>query len=105
MPKVTLLREPFQDYTMYLGRKEFRFVGGEGKEVPVAVALECQRRNDIATDPLFQVEDVPCVYQSDDPATVAACKQNVAGAPYQKILVDEKWLSIVKSEDARATAS
>lgn len=60
-PKATLLRSEWSDYTLVFGKKKFRFVGGEARAVPTAIALALRRiKNDDGT-PLFKVEDMPLI--------------------------------------------
>jgi len=59
-PKATLLRPGWCDYTLIFGRKKFRFVGGEARVVPTAVALALRRKKDVK-GLLFKIEDMPII--------------------------------------------
>jgi len=74
MPKVTLLKAPYQNYLVPVGNRTIEFFGGEKKPCPVHVALRLQRlKND--DGPMFLVEDMPKIVSEG---------QNVNGEPYQQ---------------------
>lgn len=72
MPKVTLLRDPWQNYILMFGKRQFRFDGGKSRDVPVAVALACKSKLNAKGKALFMVEELTNVI----PATNVT-KQNV----------------------------
>ncbi len=62
MPKVQLLGQPWQTYTLFYRMTSFLFRGGEPREVPVAIAMELQKKSRKGK-PLFLVEDMPVVVE------------------------------------------
>lgn len=91
MPKVTLLAEPWADYTFNYGKGEFSFEGGKPKnDVPVAVALKLQKKMKKNGTPLFKVEKLPRIVKRKEAAPVvpqlATEKQNAAlGEPQLRL--------------------
>lgn len=61
MPKATLNSHPSNNYTLLFGRVKYFFQGGKPQEVPVAVALHCQKLTDRKDDPMFTVTDMDTV--------------------------------------------
>ncbi len=59
MPKVTLLADEWESYSMAFGKRMFEFHGGQPVDVPVAVALEAKKRVTREKQPLFRVEELP----------------------------------------------
>jgi hypothetical protein len=66
MPKVTLNAHPTNNRTILFGRVKYFFRGGDPQEVPVAVALHCQKMTDRKGDPMFTVTDLDTVIVSDE---------------------------------------
>jgi hypothetical protein len=60
-PKATLLQSEWSDYTLVFGKKRFRFVGGEARAVPTAVALALRRIEKRDGTPMFKIEDMPVI--------------------------------------------
>lgn len=73
MPKVTLQGRPGATYTLAFGTKMFKFVEGAPVDVPVAVALELQKRT-FKGKSVFVVEELPTIVER-------APVQNVNSAP------------------------
>ena len=67
MPKVTLLRPENKDYTMVRGSTMLKFIGGQSKDVSVAVALTAKKITE-KDRPLFKIEDVPELVKSENQA-------------------------------------
>jgi len=63
MPKVTLLRPETKDYTIVRGTTSITFIGGQPKDVSVAVALTAKKILAKGKS-LFKIEDVPELIQS-----------------------------------------
>lgn len=61
MPKVTLNTHSANNYTLLFGRVKYFFRGQQPQEVPVAVALHCQKMTDRKGDPMFTVTDMDTV--------------------------------------------
>jgi hypothetical protein len=81
VPKVTLINSDHQDYHLIFGRQVYRFKGGKPKEVPVAVALEAQKKIGRGGVILFQVDDLPEIVS---PNSSGEAGQNVAAmVPHQ----------------------
>lgn len=59
MPKVTLLGKIGSSYTIIIIGGSYTFTVGKAVEVPVAVALEAQKKLNRRKGPLFLVEDLP----------------------------------------------
>jgi hypothetical protein len=74
MPKVTLLAEPWQNYCVPFGKREFLFVGGKPTAVPPAVAIFCKKKRNEAGEPVFSVEGLDEVIVKPEPSSP---KQNV----------------------------
>jgi len=69
MPKVTLLKEQWSSYSLAFGKGMFSFQGGETvNDVPVAVALELQKRKDQDGSPLFKVSGLPRIVEVEESA-------------------------------------
>lgn len=66
MPKVTLNAHPANNYTLLFGRVKYFFRGGVPHEVPVAVALHCQKMADRKGDPMFTITDLDTVIVADE---------------------------------------
>lgn len=93
-PKATLLRSGWCDYTLIFGKKKFRFVGGEARVVPTAVALALRRKKLRDGSPMFKIEDMPTIVtpaKRDFPKIVpppVAEKQNELGTFKQGSLLE-----------------
>jgi len=87
LPKVTLRRKPWEDYSFSFGKSMFVFRGGVAQQVPVAVALELKKRKNESGEPLFDVSGMPVVpVQSVPVQALAQSKesQNVHGTKVKK---------------------
>ena len=58
MKQVTLLRKPYQQYLLGVGKKMFRFEGGQPVEVPDEVAHLCLTKTNNKGKPLFEVQEI-----------------------------------------------
>ena len=63
MPKVTLLAEPWTNYTLIHGMASYEFHGGEPLDVPVHAALICSKKRDQKGNCLFKIDDMPEVVE------------------------------------------
>lgn len=57
MPQVTLLMDPWDEYSLITGRRTLRFVGGESRTVSSEIAQRLSTYRRVDGSPLFQVED------------------------------------------------
>lgn len=73
MPKVTLLAEPWQNYTVPMGKRIFTFEGQKARDVPTAVALFCANKKDEKGKKIFKVTGLNNIVTPASPAP----KQNV----------------------------
>jgi len=64
MPEVTLLKPANCDWTLYKGRHAIKFIGGEPKRVPPAIALSCKRVKE-AGQPIVRIADMPQVVKRE----------------------------------------
>jgi hypothetical protein len=80
MPKVTLLMEPYQDYTVAHAGGTTQFFGEKPRRCSVSVALRCKGMKKPDGSPLFKVEDMPTIVETKAKTE----KQNVDGKPLQQ---------------------
>jgi len=81
MPKATLLRPEHATFSFAFGRTSYTFHGDQAREVPVAVALELQKKKDRKGKGLFRIEELPTIVSESDGALKA--EQNVRGKSHQ----------------------
>lgn len=78
MPKATLLKPDYIDYTLIYGNRSYSFIGGKQVSVSVVVAEELKKRVDDKKKPLFKVIDnLPPMATA--PIVTIVAQQNVIG--------------------------
>ncbi len=94
LPKVTLLKEAWSNYSFAFGRHILVFEGGLPTQVPVAVALELKKKMKVDGSPLFEIVDLPKIIQAEsvvrEEKTVVS--QNVNGSIFLQLRL-EGWHS------------
>lgn len=90
-PKATLLGPPWKSFSFAFGRAMYDFEGGVEKEgIPVAVALELEKRVDSNGNKLFSVEGMPQIVEVSRHRDVKSM-QNVNGNTPRQMEFSE-WL-------------
>lgn len=62
LPKVTLLGDPGNTYTIAYGSCTYEFAAGKPRKVPVVIALEAKKKM-LAERPLFSVDGMPRIVE------------------------------------------
>lgn len=65
-PKATLLGTAGMDYILAYGRQSYFFKAGKPAEVPVAVALILEKKVDRKGQPLFEIERMPEIVDTEE---------------------------------------
>ena len=80
MPKATLLKPENATFSFAFGRTMYNFHGSQAREVPVAVALELQKKLDRKGKGIFRIDELPTIVGE---GKAKKGEQNVRGKSYQ----------------------